>query len=158
MEFKTIKPVFGAVLMLSAIIFASNTIAADAVIVSGADAQSTTFPDKDDGTVEKNHMHMAKVMDKNDAQVALTINKNLSLDVLGVRAGKRVEPCEKEKGNDCHFDRSKVFSEEKLTITVVEGSCCAYISTGNDTYEFCPPEWPLEFVNSISGKTCPLYE
>jgi len=36
-------------------------------------------------------------MDENDTQVALTINKNLSLDVLGVRVGKCVEPCKIKK-------------------------------------------------------------
>lgn len=149
MEFKTIKSVFGIVVMLGTIIFASN------VTVAGEDGHS----DKGDGTVKKPHHHMAKIMDKNDAQVALTINKNLSLDVLGVGAGKRVEPCKKGKDNDCHFDQNKVFSQEKLTITVVKGSCCAYISTGDVTYEFCPPqEGSLEFVDSISGENCPRYE
>jgi len=36
-------------------------------------------------------------MGENDAQVALTINKNLSLDALGVRVGKCVEPCKIKK-------------------------------------------------------------
>jgi len=144
MEFKIIKPVFGALAMLGTAIFASNAAVADAVVVS-----------KEDG---KAHTHIAKIMDKNDAQIALAINKDLSLNVLGVRAGKHVEPCEKEKDNHCHFDQDKVFSEKTLTVTVIEGSCCTYISTGSATYEFCPPQWPQEFISSISGESCPRDE
>jgi len=104
---------------------------------------------------QSNTLKTAKIMDKDKAQVALTLNKNLSFDVLGVRAGKRIEPCKKGEGNDCHYDRKKIFAQETFTITIVEGSCCAYISGGSATYKFCTPEWPLEFVNSISGESCP---
>ncbi len=111
-------------------------------------------------TVEKvreqsNTLKTAKIMDKDKAQIAVTLNKNLSFDVLGVRAGKRVEPCKKGKSNDCHFDSNKIFAQETFTITIVEGSCCAYVSVSDATYEFCTPQWPLDFVNSISGESCP---
>jgi len=141
MGFRTKKKIMGAVVMLGITVLATK-------VAAETDAPST----------EKAHMHMAKIMNANDAQVALTINKDMSLEVLGVRAGELVEPCKKEDGGDCHFDQDKVFSQETLTITVIEDSCCAYISTGNDTYEFCPPQWPLEFVNAISGESCPRYE
>lgn len=104
---------------------------------------------------QSNVLETAKIMSEDKAQVAVTLNKNLSFDVLGIEAGKRVEPCKKGKGNDCHFAQNKIFSQETFTITIVEGSCCAYISGGDMTYKFCTPEWPLSFVNSISGESCP---
>jgi len=103
---------------------------------------------------KSNTLNTAKIMAKDKAQVAVTLNKNLSFDVLGVRAGKRVKPCEKGKNNDCHFDADKIFAQETFTITIVKGSCCAYISGGSTTYKFCTPEWPLDFVNGISGENC----
>ena len=181
MEIRKVKQVFGAVVMLSTALFVGNATAEAVVVedinfdsipdvvVSGEDGQLTTFLGKGDGTfgkahesgkkrVKTPHEHTANIMKEKDAQVALTLNKNLSFDVLGVNKGERVKPCKKGEGNDCHFDRDKIFAQETFTITIVEGSCCAYISGGSSTYKFCTPEWPLSFVNSISGENCPRNE
>ena len=119
----------------------------------GTFASPTTPTDKE----ASKRAEIAKLMGERKSQVALTLNQDLSFDVLGVRAGKKVKPCSKEQ--PCRFDaqkdKDKIFDQKKFTITVFKGSCCAYISSGSSTYEFCTPEWPLEFVNSISGESCP---
>ncbi len=110
-------------------------------------------------TVEKVHeqsntLKTAKIMDKDEAQIAVTLNKNLSIDVIGVRAGKRIEPCKKGKSNDCHFDPDKIFAQKTFTITIVKGSCCAYISGGSATYSYCSPPFPIEFIRDDLGGRC----
>ncbi len=107
---------------------------------------------------QSNTLKTAKIMERDKAQVAVTLNKNLSFDVLGVKAGERIKPCKKGKSNDCHFDTNKIFAQETLTITVVEGSCCVYVSVRSSTYKYCSPPYPLEFVNSLSGESCPRNE
>ena len=102
---------------------------------------------------KSNVYNTANIMKKDKSQVALTLNKDLSVNVLGVRAGKKVKPC--GKGSDCRYDKENVFAQKTFTITVVKGSCCAYISSGSSTYKFCTPTWPLVFVNSLSGEQCP---
>lgn len=99
----------------------------------------------------------AKIMKKDKSQVALTLNKDLSVDVLSVRAGKKGKPCSKEKPcrYDVKKDKKKAFAHQDFSITVFKGSCCAYISTGSSTYEYCSPEWPIVFVNALSGEQCP---
>jgi len=178
MESRTTKQVIGAAIILSAALFASTVAAEEAVtvkdvnfdsipdVIVSEDGQLTTFLGNGDGTFKKAqksgtkraktpHEHTTSIMKENDAQVAITLNKDLSFDILGVRAVKRVEPCKKGRNNDCHFDPDKIFAQETFTITIVEGSCCAYISGSDTTYKFCTPEWPLDFVNSISGANCP---
>lgn len=108
-------------------------------------------------TKPDNVHNTANIMEKNKSQVALTLNKDLSVDVLGVRAGKKVKPCSKE--TPCRFDGKKdkdnIFAQKSFDITVFKGSCCAHISSGDSTYEFCSPEWPIFFINSLTGAKCP---
>ena len=123
-----------------------------ALVAFGLSACSTMHIDKPD-----NVYNTAKIMKKERSQVALTLNENLSINVLGVRAGKKAEPCGKE--NSCRFDaqrdKDKVFAQKSFNVTVFKGSCCAHITSGSSTYEFCSPEWPIFFINSLTGAKCP---
>ena len=118
----------------------------------GTFANATTPVDKE----ANKRAEIAKLMGERKSQVALTLNQDLTFDVLGVRAGKKVKPCSKE--NPCRFDakkdKDKAFAHKEFSITVFKGSCCAHISTGHHTYEYCTPEWPLFFINSLTGEEC----
>ena len=101
-----------------------------------------------------NTLETAKIMDEENAQIAVTLNKDLSFNVLGVRAGKRVDTCVKgqAQAGDCRFEPpGNPFYKETFTITIVQGSCCAYISGGSATYEYCSPQFPVEFIRMIAG-------
>ena len=117
----------------------------------GTFASPTTPADKPDPVY-----NTAKIMKKDKSQVALTLNKNLSIDILGVRAGKKVKPCGKE--NPCRFDpktdKDNIFAQKSFNITVFKGSCCAHISTGDMTYEYCSPQYPVAFINLLTGAQC----
>ena len=121
----------------------------------GTFANATTPADKE----ANKRAEIAKLMGERKSQVALTLNQDLSFDVLGVRAGKKVKPCSKE--NPCRYDpnnlngKGELFAQKTFTITIIKGSCCATVSTGSSTYEYCTPEWPLFFVNAITGEECP---
>ena len=166
-----------SVLALSSVFFISHASATgvavedvnldnipDVIVTEYGAEQPKVFLGKGDGTFENaqpapkdkeanSRAEVAKIMGERKSQVALTLNQDLSFDVLGVRAGKKVKPC--GKGNDCRYNKEDIFSQKTFTITVVKGSCCAYISSGSSTYKFCTPTWPLEFVNSLSGEQCP---
>jgi hypothetical protein len=106
-----------------------------------------------------NTLKTAKIMKERNAQIAVALNKDLSLDVLGVRAGKRVkETCGKDnvKGNagDCQFDPDDIFAQKTITITIVKGTCCAYIGGASSGTEYCSPPEPIEFINTITGEIC----
>ena len=178
---KVVKCFFYSVLCLSAVFYMGSASAAgvavedvnldnipDVVVSEGGAAQPQIFLGKGDGTFESanasardkeagKRAEIAKIMGERKSQVALTLNEDLSFDALGVRAGKKAEPCSKK--NPCRFDpkkdRDKAFAHQDFSITVFKGSCCAYISSGSSTYEFCTPRWPLFFVNSLSGESCP---
>ena len=126
----------------------SLILAASGIVALTLGACSTV---KEHSTEYSNTLKTAKIMSKDKAQVAVTLNKNLSFDILGVREGKRVEPCKKGKGTDCHFDPDNIFAQKTFTITVVKGSCCAYISGGSSTYKFCTPEYSIEFIRMVDG-------
>lgn len=120
-----------------------------ALMLSACATMSVDKPD--------NVYNTAKIMKKDKSQVALTLNEDLSIGVLGVRAGKKVKSCSKE--NPCRFDpikdKDKAFAHQDFSITVFKGSCCAVISSGSSTYEFCSPQWPIFFINSLTGAQCP---
>ena len=107
-----------------------------------------------------NTLKTAKIMDERNAQVALTLNKDLSFDVLGVRAGKRVEEttCGEDDvtGNagDCRFDPNDIFAQKTFTVTIVKGTCCAYISGSDITYKYCSPPYPIEFIKVDLEEEC----
>lgn len=131
-----------------------------------------------DSVLQTAQMQTAQLMKEDKSQVALLLNKDLSITVAGVEAGLRAHPCATEpdkknsadgKNNQMNSYESclpagkpkgEIFHQETFTITVVRGSCCAYISGGGHTYELCsgpnvPPDFPVEFINQITGQTCP---
>lgn len=136
-----------------------------------------------------NTFKTAKIMDKENAQIALTLNKNLELNILSIRDGKIIdtfEPCgkktgcrdyqnnndissEKRKNSDiiqaesdlgkaiitqAGIDPKKVFFQKTITVTLVKGSCCATISGGDETEEFCTPDYTLEFIRDELEEQC----
>lgn len=124
------------------------------------------------------HMKTAQIMKEDKSQVALMLNKDLSVTVAGVQAGLRAPPCKMEpnktnitdgKNNPVTSDASctpggnpngEIFYQKTFTVSVVRGSCCVTISSGDQTYVLCsgpnvPPDFPVEFINQVSGQTCP---
>lgn len=115
---------------------------------------------------------VATIFEKDNSQLALALNKDGSVTVVGVGAGERVKPCEvptsssvaQEVGKavaipddktiahcfpDGHVP-GKILFEQTYTISVREGSKCAYVWSGNKLYVYCSPPFPLEFVSANS--------
>lgn len=128
--------------------------------------------------LQAGQMRTAQIMKDDKSQVALLLNKDLSITVASVEAGLRARPCatEPDKKNSADGEnnplsshesclpagkaKGEVFYQKTFTISVIRGSCCAYISSGDQTYELCsgpnvPPDFPVEFINQITGQTCP---
>lgn len=109
---------------------------------------------------------VARIYKQDDAQLALTLNKNATVTVVGVGAGERVEPCklrvpptDQEPGKgailddktiaECYPDGhvpGKVLFQETYTISVREGSCCADVVNNGQVRVYCSPPKPFGFV------------
>lgn len=156
----------------------------DIVVTNAAGNEIAVFLGKADGTYEKSsrgvdltdkHATVAQMMKEDKSQVALLLNKDLSITVASVEAGMRARPCAKEPGrknsadgknNPVSSDKSclhaaanpkgEIFYQKTFTVSIVRGSCCVRISSGDQTYELCSgPNIPVEFINQITGQTCP---
>lgn len=132
----------------------------------------------DKSPLQSAQMQTAQIMKEDKSQIALLLNKNLSVSVAGVEAGMRAKPCATDPNykagaaskampttsyESCRSPdkpKGEIFYQQTYTVTVVKGSCCAYISVGGNTYELCsgpnvPPDFPVEFINSLTGQSCP---
>jgi len=115
-----------------------------------------------------------QIMQEDKSQVALLLNKDLSITVAGVEAGLRARPCMMEPNKKNSADgnsnpasssescsaaanpKGEIFYQKAFTVSIVRGSCCVRISSGDQTYELCSgPNIPVEFINQITGQTCP---
>ena len=112
---------------------------------------------------------VARIYKQDDAQLALTLNKDATVTVVGIGAGERVEPCklratpstDQKLGKagampddktlaECYPDGhvpGKILFQETYTISVREGSCCAdVVSADGEVRVYCSPPRPLGFV------------
>ncbi|MBI3774884.1 MAG: hypothetical protein HY273_04910 [Gammaproteobacteria bacterium] len=94
----------------------------------------------------------AAILEKDNSQIALALNKDGSITVVGVGAGERIKPCE-IPGSDggipdektlaqCFPDGhvpGKILFQQNYTIGVREGSMCIYIWNSGSLYVFCNP-------------------
>ena len=98
-----------------------------------------------------------RILSKDDAQVAITLNKGFENTVVSVNDGERVVPCisrdikrqEAYTGEDlkvCEpLGTGKVLYEENYKVQVREGSVCISIWVGSRRYDFCDPPYKLNF-------------
>lgn len=115
---------------------------------------------------------VATIFEKDNAQLALALNKDASVTVVGVGAGERVEPCEIPANPSTTQDAAKVADipddktiahcfpnghvpgktlfQQTYTIGVREGSMCMYVWNNGKLYVYCSPPFPLEFVSANS--------
>jgi len=114
----------------------------------------------------------ASILKDDGAQLALALNKDGSVTVVGVGAGERVKPCEvlanpagaQEAGKASAMPDEKALAhcfpnghvpgkilfEQTYTISVREGSKCAVVRNGDVYFVYCSPPYPLEFVSANS--------
>lgn len=99
----------------------------------------------------------SRILSKDDAQVAITLNKDFATSVVSVNDGEKVVPCinpdiKRQKAytdNDlkvCEpIKDGKVLHEATYKVQVREGSVCISIWSGNRRYDFCDPPYKLTF-------------
>ena len=99
----------------------------------------------------------AKILSEDNANIAVTINKDLSNTVINTHTGERVEPCAvditetkrpladaiKKCYPEGHDPNGKILST--TNIVVREGSICATIVSGSRLYVLCQPPYNLGF-------------
>lgn len=95
---------------------------------------------------------VATILERDNAQLALTLNKDGTVTVIGVGDGERVKPCEitgtsgeipDEKALAQCFPNGhvpgKILFQQNYTIGVREGSMCIYVWSGGKLYVRCDP-------------------
>jgi len=94
---------------------------------------------------------VATILEKDNAQLALTLNKDGSVTVIGVGDGERVKPCEVAGGNEIPDEKAlaqcfpnghvpgKILFQQAYTIGVREGSLCIYVWNNGKLYVRCDP-------------------
>lgn len=101
----------------------------------------------------------ARIMQQDQSQVALLLNKGFSTSVVAINDGARIEPCKieqqsGEKGRmtdvtgcypEGHNPDGKILFEDTYKVTVREGSICITMTSGSHTYVFCQPPFNLGF-------------
>jgi len=101
----------------------------------------------------------ARIMQQDQSQMALLLNKGFSTSVVAINDGKSIEPCkidqqagEKERMTavtscypDGHNPDGKILFEDTYTVTVREGSTCITVRSGAHVYVFCQPPFSLGF-------------
>ena len=107
-------------------------------------------------------VRVANIMKEDESQLALALNKNGSVSVVGVGAASRIDACKLTTPNpapdsnelaQCYPDGhvpGKVLFQQTYTVTVREGSLCADIVNGSSIYVYCSPPYPLQFVQGLA--------
>lgn len=116
----------------------------------------------------------ARIINEDESQLALLLNKNLSVTVVGLKDGMRSEPCELDTSvtpgtaakadqkppNDippktkCKIDHGEEIFEKTYTVTFVKGTCCLYVDGDSSGTKYCNPPRSIQFVEKTTGKTC----
>jgi len=103
-------------------------------------------------------LNTLKILNESDAKILITINKDLSTDVINLQEGTRAKPC-----NDIDERNELLSAEDKrlkcypvghnpygkilktTNIEIREGSICATIVSGSRLYVLCQPPYDLGF-------------
>ena len=109
---------------------------------------------------------VATILEKDNAQMALTLNKDGSVSVVGVGAGERIKPCEipgysatQDAGKSGEIPDEKVLAQcfpnghvpgkilfqQNYTIGVREGSMCIYVWNNGRLYVYCDPPYNIPY-------------
>ena len=98
-----------------------------------------------------------KILKEKDAKVLITINKDFSMDVIGLHKGEKITPCKLNKNDESLTDEEKRLKcypvghnpygkiIKEANIQIREGSVCISIWVGNHRYDFCDPPYNLSF-------------
>lgn len=98
-----------------------------------------------------------RILKEKEARVLITINKDLSTDVISLHRGEKIKHCEsvndveslsdEEKRLKCypvgHNPYGKILKETSIQLR--EGSICATITVGSRLYVVCQPPVDLGF-------------
>ena len=97
----------------------------------------------------------ARIMEQEQSQVAILLNKGFSSSVVAINNGKRIKPCKKDENSqeasskkcypEGHDPDGKVLFEETYKVTIREGSTCITVTSGFHSYDFCDPPYDLGF-------------
>jgi hypothetical protein len=101
----------------------------------------------------------ARILEEDQAQMAITLNKGYGTTVIAVNDGQRIEPCAlvseatkqqvQKAVEPCDPDEGdaegEVLFEEHYKVTVREGSICITVMSGSRKYRFCDPPYNLGF-------------
>ena len=111
---------------------------------------------KDKGEVDA-MLDTMKILKEKDAKVLITINKDLSMDVIGIHKGEKIKPCKLNKNDESLTDEEKRLKcypvghnpygniLKEANIQIREGSVCISIWVGSRRYDFCDPPYDLNF-------------
>lgn len=101
---------------------------------------------------------VATIFERDNSQIALALNKDGSVTVVGVGAGERIKPCEipgsdggipDEKTLAQCFPNGhvpgKILFQQNYTIGVREGSMCIYIWNSGRLYVLCDPPNNIQY-------------
>ena len=104
------------------------------------------------------HYKTTKILKQDQAQVAITLNKDFKNTVISTNDGKRIEPTcivdEKTRKSEpsiplCESDFAakggEVLYAETYKVVVKKGSVCISIWNGPYRYDFCDPPYDLGF-------------
>ncbi|MCU7808489.1 MAG: hypothetical protein KZQ73_11570 [Candidatus Thiodiazotropha sp. (ex Semelilucina semeliformis)] len=99
----------------------------------------------------------SRIISQDQAQVAITLNKDYAASIIALNNGARIEPCidpnvRKQKNmasesiKTCEpLKDGKLLHEETYKVRVTEGSVCISIWVGHYRYDFCDPPYKLTF-------------
>jgi hypothetical protein len=101
----------------------------------------------------------AKILKEDQAQVAITLNKDFTNTVIAVNDAKRITPCAlaadaakrqvqddiKPCEPEAEAGKGEILFEDTYKVTVRKGSICLTIISASSKYRFCDPPYNLGF-------------
>lgn len=102
-------------------------------------------------------LQTSRILSKDEAQVAITLNKDFATSVVSVNDGEKIAPCISPdiKRQQAYTDKDlkicgpagdgKILFEQTYKLTVREGSVCISLWVGDRRYDFCDPPYKLTF-------------
>ena len=109
---------------------------------------------------------VATILEQDKAQLALTLNKDGTVTVVGVGDGERVKPCEipgfspsQDAGKSSEIPDEKVLAQcfpdghvpgtilfqQNYTIGVRKGTMCIYVWSNGKLYVYCDPPHQISY-------------